>query len=150
MDSCAPPFLHYNLTLKPPSGTSIKLYGNTREVIGGALRFVLDGGVNTIKLNDTTFHDGVTPMYQADNMEDGDHQFSCDLIQSTSGSAEIDYLECVIPSPHAIPRIVCQHLRCLQHLCCFQDWNFLWGSLRPSQCWANCAGRTPTCDHCRR
>ena len=82
------------------------------------MNFFLDGIWTNITFNDTTPGGDVplSPMYHADNMEDGDHQLS--------GSAEIpaakpepnqiswanigiDYFECVAPLLHFISRTVC-------------------------------------------
>ena len=60
------------------------------------MHLVLDSNYTTIMLNGTTFGDGVSSMYHADNIGDGDHQLrgTCSM---TGATFEMDYFECVMP-----------------------------------------------------
>jgi hypothetical protein len=74
---------------------------------------VLDNNTTNIMVNGTISGDGVSPMYHADNMEDGDHQLTGYLFVS-GAPLEIDYFESVIPLLHSIPRTVSSQSHCLQ------------------------------------
>jgi hypothetical protein len=62
-------------------------------------------------LDGTTSGDGVSPIYHANNMADGDHQLE---ISALDAYLEINYFECVMPLLHSIPRTVCSQSHCLQ------------------------------------
>ena len=76
--------------------------------------FSLDSNTTNIVLNDTTPGDGISPMYRADNMEDGDHQLQ-GFGEISAAYMEIDYFECVVSLLHSVPRTVCYQP------CRFQD-----------------------------
>ena len=86
------------------------MYGTGLSISNlASLYLTLDANKTEILLN-KTINNGTSPMYQADNMEDGDHQLSGSLVGRASLSDalfEIDYFECVIPLLHSVPRTVC-------------------------------------------
>ena len=63
---------------------------------GGSLVSRLDGEPTTILLNGTTFAGGITPVYRADNMQDGDHQL---MGQPMTGIFDEGYFEYVCGWP---------------------------------------------------
>ena len=65
----------------------------------------LDANFTTIYVNSTTYSSGISPMYHADNMEDGDHQLIGSL-NVRGQPLEIDWFECVMPLLHSAPRTV--------------------------------------------
>jgi len=72
----------------------------------GYMYFILDGNLTLIEPNGTTFGDGVSSMYHADNIGDGDHQLHA-FADSTGTTFEMDYFECVMSLLYSVPRIVC-------------------------------------------
>ncbi len=83
------------------------MYGSALSGTKGRLSLVLDGGPTDILLNNvTSFGDRSTPMYRADNMQDGDHQLVGYIRQLTGGAFVLDHLECVLPLPHFILRTI--------------------------------------------
>lgn len=83
------------------------MYGSTLSITEGRLSLVLDGKPTDILLNNgTTFSDIRTPIYRADNMQDGDHQFMGYIPRLKSGAFVLDHLECVLPLLRFIPRTV--------------------------------------------
>jgi len=64
----------------------------------------LDANRTDVVLNGTNSGNEVSPIYHADNMEDGDHHLSGLL---SVERFEIYYFECVMPLLHYAPRTVC-------------------------------------------
>ena len=86
------------------SGTSIKVYGGPFWGTAGLLNLELDGETTgDIVMNSTTPND-VTPIYRAENLQDGDHQLWGNVSLQTGGGFALDYLECVAPLLHSAPR----------------------------------------------
>lgn len=73
------------------------MHGNTFTVANGSLVLRLDGEPTTILLNGTADADGITPMYRADNMQDGDHQLMGEVTQLMAGIFSVAYFEYVAP-----------------------------------------------------
>lgn len=73
------------------------MHGNTFTVANGSLVLRLDGEPTTILLNGTADADGITPMYRADNLPDGDHQLMGEVTQLMAGIFTIAYFEYVVP-----------------------------------------------------
>lgn len=73
------------------------MHGNTFTVANGSLVLRLDGEPTTILLNGTADADGITPMYRADNMQDGDHQLMGEVTQLMAGIFSVAYFEYVVP-----------------------------------------------------
>ena len=83
------------------------MYGSTLSIPEGRLSLVLDGEPTDILLNNgTAFSDIRTPIYHADNMQDGDHQLMGYIRRLTGGAFVLDHLECVLPLPHSVPRTI--------------------------------------------
>ena len=78
------------------------MYGTRQSLTRGAMRFDLDINTTHIVFNDTTPDDGVSPIYHADNMEDGDHQLQGSA-EISAAYIQIDYFECVASLLHSIP-----------------------------------------------
>ena len=84
------------------------MYGRHRALANGTVSpsFFLDGNLTRIVLNGTTSGDQVSPMYYANNLEDGDHQLMW-LVDNAATPIEMAYFECVVPLLHSIPSTVC-------------------------------------------
>ena len=63
----------------------------------------LDGSITGIILNNANPTGGVFLMYYADNVGNGDHQFSGLLTVRSGYPIGIDYFECVVPLHHSVP-----------------------------------------------
>jgi len=81
------------------------VYGRGQSRTSGSMLLTLDGNSTNVVLNGTTSGDGVSSLYRADNMEDGDHQLN-GALYIAGAPLEIDYFECVMPLLHSIPRTV--------------------------------------------
>ena len=55
-------------------------------------------------MNDTIPGSDISPMYHAENIEDGDHQLFVSLLISELHFMAIDYFECVMPLLYSAPR----------------------------------------------
>ena len=66
----------------------------------------LDANDTSINVTSMVSSSDISPIYHADNMEDGDHQFY-GFMNVSGPSMEIDYFECVIPLLHFVPRTIC-------------------------------------------
>ena len=94
----------------PFSGTSIRVYGRMLVGSAGIMRLVLDGeSTDDIVLNGTTINDEITPIYSAENLQDGDHQLWGNVsFQMGHGFGfGLDSLECVVTLTHSTPRAMC-------------------------------------------
>jgi len=73
------------------------VYGRIDSLSEDPLHLELDGILNPRLLNSTAFSDGVAPIYDAENMEDGDHQLIGGAPLLADGTVSIDHFECGCP-----------------------------------------------------
>ena len=88
------PSLFHHLTWLSPLGTGITVYGKTDSLTNGALYLELDGTPDQIRLNGTTFGDGVAPIYHVENLGDDDHQLVGNVPVLVNGTILMDHFEC--------------------------------------------------------
>ena len=79
------------------------MYGRHRSIATGSPSFFLDGNLTRIVLNGTTSGDEVSPVYYANNLEDGDHQLMW-LMDKAATPIEMAYFECVVPLLYSVLR----------------------------------------------
>ena len=82
------------------------MHGNLWGVFNGSLLMRLDGEPTTTQLSGTSFADGITPIYRADNMQDGDHQLVGQITQMIDGTFDLAYFEYAVPLLTSVTRIV--------------------------------------------
>ena len=70
------------------------MYGKTDSLTNGALYLELDGTPDQIRLNGTTFGDGVAPIYHVENLGDDDHQLVGNVPFLVNGTILMDHFEC--------------------------------------------------------
>ena len=82
------------------------MHGNLWAVVNGSLVMRLDGQPTTTLLDGTSYVDGITPIYRADNMQDGDHQLVGQVAQLRDGTFDLDYFEYAVPLFTSVTRMV--------------------------------------------
>ena len=82
------------------------MYGKTDSFTNGAVYLELDGTPDQIRLNGTTFTDGVAPIYHVGNLEDGDHQLVGNVPFLLNGTLLMDHFECGFLAPLRLKEIM--------------------------------------------